>query len=29
MANSDASMRNAAEVGEVAHASTLFLRCVR
>ena len=29
MANSDTALRNAAEVGEVAHASTLFLRCMR
>ena len=29
MAHSDTVMRNAAEVGEVAHASTLFLRCMR
>ncbi len=27
VAGSDAALRNAAEVGEVAHASTLFLRC--
>ncbi|MBX9698522.1 MAG: serine protease, partial [Acetobacteraceae bacterium] len=29
MGNSDTTLRNAAEVGEVAHASTLFLRCMR
>lgn len=29
LANSDAGLRNAAEVGELAHGSTLFLRCLR
>jgi hypothetical protein len=29
LAQSDVTLRNAAEVGEVAHASTLFLRCLR
>jgi S1-C subfamily serine protease len=29
VADSSATLRNAAEVGEVAHASTLFLRCMR